>query len=527
MRRASFLGLAAVFGWAWLSAATGGAALKPENFEHYVAAFNANDQELYRQYVPNAQAWEFLQRNIPFFECPDKEIELTYYFRWWTYRKHLKQTPDGFIVTEFLPAVGWAGKHNSISCAAGHHLYEGRWLHEPRFLDDYSLFWFRKGGEPRRYSFWAADAVWARHLVQTNRTLVTGLLPDLVANWEAWEKDHYDAAAGLFWQNDGNDGMEVSISGSGYRATINSYMCGDALAMANIAALAGQPVLGQKFRDNAARLRQTMLGKLWDDKAQFFKVAPRVKAVAGQPAPALTLSDAREQHGLTPWYFHLADARQAVAWKQLTDPQGFRAPFGPTTAEQRHPKFALNYTGHECQWNGPSWPYSTAVTLTALANLLNDLPDAPLTRQDYLDALRAYALSHRLKKGDGQTVPWIDENLNPKTGDWIARTLLLQRKQKPLERGKDYNHSTFCDLVITGLVGLRPRADQTVEVNPLVPDGVWDYFCLDRVLYHGRLLTILYDKDGQRYGQGKGLRLLADSKEIASRPTLGPLSGEL
>jgi len=29
------------------------------------------------------------------------------------------------------------------------------------------------------------------------------------------------------------------------------------------------------------------------------------------------------------------------------------------------------------------------------------------------------------------------------------------RDKGGVERGKDYNHSTFCDLIITGLVGLR------------------------------------------------------------------------
>jgi hypothetical protein len=258
----------------------------------------------------------------------------------------------------------------------------------------------------------------------------------------------------------------------------------------------------------------------------------RIEVVCqGVPSPVeparLRLADVRELHGFTPWYFHLPDARYAVAWKQLVDPQGFRAPFGPTTAEQRHPKFSMAYAGHECQWNGPSWPLSTAVTLTGLANLLNDLPDAPLTQRDYLDTLRTYALSHRLKRPDGRVVPWIDENLNPHTGDWIARTLLLQRKQKPVERGKDYNHSSFCDLVITGLMGLRPRADDLIEVNPLVPEEAWDWFCLDRVLYHGRLVTMLWDKTGARYGKGAGLRVLADAKEIAASPKLGRLTARL
>src|ERR1044072_1837183 len=77
--------------------------LKYGNYKHYIDRFNEEDNELYREYYPNEAAWSFLQSNIPLMDCPDKNIELTYYFRWWTYRKHIKLTPDGFIITEFLP----------------------------------------------------------------------------------------------------------------------------------------------------------------------------------------------------------------------------------------------------------------------------------------------------------------------------------------------------------------------------------------------------------------------------------------
>ena len=70
--------------------------------------------------------------------------------------------PDGFIVTEFLPSVPWGGKHNSINCAAGHHFYEGRWLHDPQYLDDYARFWFRKGGEPPEIQFLGRQLALAR-----------------------------------------------------------------------------------------------------------------------------------------------------------------------------------------------------------------------------------------------------------------------------------------------------------------------------------------------------------------------------
>ncbi len=494
--------------------------IAPEALRRYVEQFNKDDQELYPQSIRNADAEKFLETNIPLFECPDKDIEQTYYFRWWTYRKHIKLTPDGFVVTEFLPKVGWGGKYNTINCPAGHHFYEGRWLRDPKYLDDYSTFWFRRGGEPRKYSFWAADAVWARYLADKNAKLAVDLLPDLVKNYEAWEKERRDAN-GLFWQGDASDGMECSISGSGgYRATINSYMYGDAQAIAAIADLAGKPDTAKTYREKAAKIKQLVETKLWDAGAQFFKVLPR--------GDGQKLSDARELHGLTPWYFNLPEADKSAAWKQMTDPKGFYAPFGPTTAEQRHPKYAISYQGHECQWNGPSWPYATAVTLTAMANLLNTYKQGAVTKKDYFDALKIYAKSHSRKRDDGTVVAWIDENLNPETGDWIARTRLktwLDGKtwdpgKGGVERGKDYNHSTYCDLVITGLVGLRPRPDDTIEVNPLLPDDMWDYFCLANVPYHGRLLTILYDKTGKRYGVGCGLFVFADGRLIAKSESL-------
>jgi len=521
-----FVDLALLFVCSMLAAATAAEAqgplvLKTNSFRHYVDAFNKQDEELFVQHIPNAKAWEFLEANIPLFECPDKDFELTYYFRWWTYRKHIKKTPDGFVITEFLPDVSWSGKHNTISCPAGHHFYEGRWLHDPNYLDDYAVFWFRKGGKPRRYSFWAADAFYSRYLVRPDKKLITDLLEDLVRNYEEWEKENL-AHDGLFWQIDDKDGMEFSISGSGglkmvgqpgKRPSINSYMYGDAVAIVKIAELAGRDDIAREYRAKAENLKQLIQTKLWNDKAKFFMTLPRDGEM---------LVNVREEIGFTPWYFNLPDPGYEEAWRQLMDPKGFYAPFGPTTAEQRHPQFAVRYDGHSCQWNGPSWPYATAITLTAMANVLNGYKQNAISKADYFETLKIYTKSHRLKREDGRVVPWIDENLNPYTGDWIARTRLA-----PAVRGRDYNHSSYCDLIISGLIGLRPRPDDVVEVNPLVPADTWDWFCLDNVLYHGHFITILWDKTGRRYGKGIGLIIFADGSEIARSDVLARVTAQL
>ena len=241
----------------------------------------------------------WLAANVPDFDCPDRGFRAIYDFRWRVFKEHIRPTPDGFVVTEFLPDVPWAGKHNTISCAAGHHFREGRWIRDPTVLNDYAAFWFRKGGEPRRYSFWAADSIHARYLASGDPTWPIALLPDLVANFEAWEKDHRDPC-GLFWQIDDRDGMEYSIGGSGYRPSINAYMYGDAMAIAAIADLAGERKLAKSYRRKAEALRRVVEEQLWDDAARFYKTVPRGE----RTAPA----NVREEIGFIPWYFGLPRA---------------------------------------------------------------------------------------------------------------------------------------------------------------------------------------------------------------------------
>lgn len=484
---------------------------------------------------------QWLDEHAPLFECPDQAIQDTYYFRWGVYREHIRQTPAGHIVTEFLADVPWAGDYNAISCATGHHLYEGRWLRDTAALDEYARFWLRPGAPLRRYSSWLADAIYARALVTGDTRLPVALLDDLTRNYEAWEAERRDET-GLFWQLDDADGMEYQIGGSGCRPTINSYLYGDALAIARIATLAGRADLAASFRSRAARLKQLVQAHLWDASAQFFKTLPTVPALAmqaeryreqvlGPQQPAGRLVDVRELIGYIPWCFNLPDRGYEAAWAQLADPAGFHGVYGPATAERRHPAWqpAPLAGQHECLWRGTSWPYATAQTLVALANVLRDYEQEYVSRDSYLDLMRTYARSHHRARPDGSTIPWIDESLHPDTGAWVTRDALHAQGRQDRDRGRDYNHSTFCDLVITGLVGLRPRDDQVVEIDPLLPDGVWPYFCLDRVRYHGHDLTIMYDATGSRYGQGAGLRVHIDGREVAACTALQrirvPLNG--
>jgi hypothetical protein len=220
----------------------------------------------------------------------------------------------------------------------------------------------------------------------------------------------------------------------------------------------------------------------------------------------------REAIGFTPWEFNLPDdqSKYAKAWDQLLDTAGFKAPWGLTTAERRNPTFRTRGTGHSCEWDGALWPFASSQTLKGLANLLtNYKKHGKMTAEVFYQELHQYAASH-IKNGK----PYLGEYQDEKTGEWL-------KDDNP--RSSFYNHSTFNDLIINDLIGLKPRQDNVLEISPLIPKNQWDWFMLDQVSYHHKTLTILWDKTGKKYNKGKGLLVFVDGKEIYKGKDLKPL----
>ena len=424
----------------------------------------------------------FFQENVPVFQCSDKELEMMYYFRWWTFYKHIKKTPQGYVITEFLPDVGWAGKYNTINFSAGIHIMEGRWLRDSRYIEDYLKFWYTGGGDLRSYTTWLEYAAWQYSMTREARPLLEELLPYMAVDYACWEGAVGQFAGmrenGLFEAIDDREGTELSIGGSGYRPQINAAMLGNCLGLAH---LFPEGKEREFYFNKADRLKQLICSELWNGEDAFFEV----QNCSGK------MSGVRELGGYTPWYFTEMPSQYHEAWKFLTDKNHFAAEYGYSYADQSHTDFCVSYEGHECQWNGPSWPMATSMTLTALANLLHgDSKQAFVTAADFCRGLQTYTHSQFIVL-NGEKRPWIDENLNPFTGDWISRTMLYNKQDPMKDRGKDYNHSSFCDLIISGLVGLRVTSEG-YWVAPLCRDYL-DWFVLDGVIVKDKSLSIYWD----------------------------------
>lgn len=466
------------------------------------------------------------ESNIPFVDLPDATMQSVYYYRWRTYKEHLRYTDpqDGWISTEFLDCCGYAAPYQAIDAAAGHQITEGRWVRDQTYDDDYIRFWLTgpgAGAKPatdgvnadttdwaHEYSVWLATAAYQQAQVTGDFSRLRGLLPALVRQYRGWDKQ-FDPGLGLYWSVPVWDAMEFSASsyasgdpyhgGAGYRPTLNSYQYGDAEAISAIAAMSGDSRLAAEYAGRAARLKTSMQKWLWDPSRGFYYTMPR------DGNPGHKLSDTREEIGYLPWMFGAAQPGDSGAWSQLLDPQGFASAYGPTTAERRSPWF-MHEAGDCCRWDGPSWPFSTSQTLTGLANLLDDgAPQHTVTQEDFAAALATYA---RTQTRNGQ--PYVAEAHDPDNDRWIY---------DGYDHSEDYNHSTYTDLVLSGLIGLRPQSGGSLRVQPLVPAS-WDHFAAENVPYHGHNVTVLWDRDGSHYHQGAGLRIYLDGRLVRSSATL-------
>eukprot|EP01051_Picozoa_sp_SAG22_P014392 SAG22_NODE_1741_length_3684_cov_1.522734_1_plen_540_part_00 len=271
----------------------GGAGLLPPGF-------SVLDPADYAGVLRGDASWA--AENVPFVDLSGAgseyaDVEAAFYYRWRLYHRHLFRTTDGWIVSEWLNS-GPGGSQVPIPCAAGHHLAEGRWIHNTTYLDD-SLRWWFNGNvsarfwqqRPRSYTSWLAWGAWQRHMVVgvLGTPFIVAMLPALLENLRGWVREHrgdYGGGTVCFWQADGFDGGEVSISGDGCRPPLNSVIFGEAVALQQVAALAGNSSVVPELTALREQARTAVL-RMWNPAITSFATVPQPPPEP--PAPRMPL----------------------------------------------------------------------------------------------------------------------------------------------------------------------------------------------------------------------------------------------
>jgi len=135
-----------------------------------------------------------------------------------------------------------------------------------------------------------------------------------------------------------------------------------------------------------------------------------------------------------------------------------------------------------------------------MANFLNDYSQDVVTNSDYLHSLRLFTKQHYLPDGTINLV----ENYDPDKGGPVVYYYWSNH----------YLHSSYNNLVISGLCGIRPSDDDSLVINPLV-DSTINYFCLSGLNYHGHKLTVVFDKEGTKYNAGRGLTIHVEGQKVS------------
>ena len=159
----------------------------------------------------------------------------------------------------------------------------------------------------------------------------------------------------------------------------------------------------------------------------------------------------------------------------------------------------------------------TAMARTLRATRDRKIANSPLERKHLWELFTSFTKAQFHHQD--LRYPWTGEFYNGDTGAW-----------KTAER--DYNHSTWLDVLIPELLGLLPRDDLVIEVDPLVPEDGLSYFILDGQRYRGHDVSIVWDSprsgSADRFGDGrKGLDLYVDGKLAAAAPGISRLEARL
>lgn len=496
--------------------------------------------------IDRTQAW--FDWNVATFECSDPAVTKLYWHRAYLLKKNFMNPRWGHLTHRCCAEGRWRADWyaNVISYGAAHQIREARWLADPSYAWGQLATWAENpkpdgifpnhvkpdGAQKGQYTDWISSTALDVMAVHPDAEALRRHFAPLARNARAWidvfdrDGDFLPVVDSHWWT--GMEWQPSFFAFSGFspdeggpneadleRVDLAAYAFGNAKNMAACARLLGDEREARSLDELASRIQNAVETKLWHRDWKFF-LSNRWK----DDAPALV----KEVIGVYPFYFGLPAPGRGfeAAWSSILDPEEFWGPWPVRSCSKRCPAYnpgrgwsAIRDVQSGCMWNGPAWPHANSIVMTAMARTLRDYPPCNLTKEHLFELFNSFTRAQFVGEGLGR--PWTGEYYHADTGRWMTGE-------------RDYNHSTYLDVLVPELCGLRPRVDSVLEVDPLLPRperGGWTHFLLDGVRYRGHDVTIVWDApDGVKHYEGvaEGLTLFVDGVRRAHREDLGRLT---
>ena len=486
-----------------------------------------------------AQYAAWFDNNCPRFAGSDPFMEKAWTYRWFVARHCLARPEMGNLQYPFF-YEGLRYYARLITYSSCHIMAETRWLRDPQYafgqVRNHAAV--AHGGAfcdaivDQRHGFftnWVSYAAWQAYLVHNDpdylREIAPAMADDVHGLLAVDDKNnnlllspHTHWITGMEWQpaywyyaNFDNTRPEARIE----RPDFTAYVYGSARATAAAFRELGNDARSAEFDTLADGIRDAALKYLWYPEHHFFYSVHEADQ---------SVAFSREIVNFYPFMFGLPpdEPEYLSTLHYLIDPNDFWNPYPVATVSRTHPAYSPHVHtwpipgGQEtyCMWNGPTWPHCNSIIANAMANAIRDYHQEIIRPEKFWEFMRQFTLLHF--EGNDLGKPMIQEYNDGETGEHCGCY--------------DYFHSTYNDLLIRDLAGLRPSAEKDViRLDPIPSDVEW--FRLDGVRYHGHDVSIHWKKRGTRDPRARemksGLRLYVDGELVERRRTLGPLRGKL
>lgn len=490
--------------------------------------------DLLAQHEREYNRWFF--DNVPYFDASEPAFKKMWYYRWWVVRFNMTQadTPDmkGYRFYE-----GKLGFDNVISFAVPAQIKELTYLRDPEFGLQQAENSYRNlssgavvdpPGSPywgETYSHWIASAVAEFHRVHPiPADRLSALLPAMASDVHAWmnlydqdgdglpERDRprvtgYDLDILSYWFF---TGMKLDLDAelpNLERVDFASFVYANARAVAELARETRNAALAAEFDGIAEHILTPVLQQLWDDETHFFYP---------QRTPDHTRIPVRELHGFFPFTTLLApdEPRYLRAMEKFVDADEFWARFPPVITSQYY------YRRWTWEMDGLTRniaPHPISMGARTLLQVLKHYHQSVITPDHFMELMTRF--TSLMYPGVNPFDPLWRPNAHEYYSKWEPHQ--VSNRPKPSDISHDF-HSMYCSLIVEGVVGLTPRSDAKIELQPAALH--WNHFLLDRLRYHGKDLTIVWDQpDGQAHYRGypEGFSLYVDGRRVFTRDHIG------
>ncbi len=479
---------------------------------------------------------QWFASNVPAFTCSDKDFEKMYYYRWYVVKKTAINTRK-FIPTHPYPAPvmyeGVAGRWFTkvIGLPLPLQIVEARWLNDKSIATGQARTAITK---PDFFDYlnWTPWAIWQLHLVAPNKQLIKDALPAmenftrseeakdedrdaLPTVWGTWitgmeyqpsffyfTKPRWDHRLAVEFVTDDHLTKDPAIYKKYLpleRVDEATYYYLNNLAVAKGAALLGDSKLERASNERAASVRRSVMEKMWDRQAEFFyDIHPTTHEKA---------LEAKTIDGFFPFLFgEMADRSEASVFKHLFNPKEFWSAWPVPTVAMDSPAYdshglwkigpgasAENPYRYVTSWNGPSWLFSNSLVAEGLGNAARMSEDAALV-SEFNQLMKKY--TEIMFLGGNKDLPCTVEHYDSMTG-------------KNIRLLADYFHSFYNDLLIRFMIGIVPREDDLIEIDPLARE--WKNFAIRDVSYRNHKITVEY---------GRRFTVIIDGKRVLDSPVL-------